>query len=287
MAAIVTILPTWLVAILLFGLLWFGSWLGNVLRERLRIITETPYATSAAVSLLALLIGFTFSMSLNRYDNRQALVLEETAAIGALWQRLPLLPPPQRAEMETLTRGYADQRLAYFSSGIDRDTALRADQAADDLTQRMWDIVRDMSAANDQPLIARMLMDNLTRIDDAAWRREALGHQHVPGLVIDLLVIFSFFTAISMGFTAPRDKRVHPTHLIFFALTGSAIMLMLDLDQPRTGLVRVSQRSMAEVIAIMAAHADDPTRANPRPAAAVAPGRLPAAQSPDASTRPG
>ena len=66
MATVVNILPTWFIAILLFGLLWLGSWLGSQLRQRRNINTETPYATSAAVSLLALLIAFTFSMSLNR-----------------------------------------------------------------------------------------------------------------------------------------------------------------------------------------------------------------------------
>lgn len=270
MADIVTILPTWFVAIVLFGLLWLGSRLGAWLRQRLKINSETPYATSAAVSLLALLIGFTFSMSLSRYDNRRELVIEEAAAVGSLWQRVPLIPQPQQAEMATLTRSYADHRLAYFTFGIDRDKALLADKAADDITQRMWEIVREMSKANEVPLIARMLMDNLTRIDDAAWRREALGREHVPGLVIDLLVIFTLMTAISMGIAAPRDKRTHPTHLIFFALTASAIMLMLDLDAPRTGLVRVSQLPMKEVIAIMAAHADDAERVNP-PAAKFAP----------------
>ena len=284
MSIIVTIFPTWIIAIVLFGLLWFGSWLGSQLRLWLKVDSEAPYATSAAVSLLALLIGFTFSMSLNRYDGRRELVLEESAAIGSLWQRLPLIPQPQQTEMATLTRSYADQRLAYFTFGIDKDTAILADKAADDITQRMWELVRDMSARNEVPLIARMLMDNLTRIDDAAWRREAMGREHLPSLVIDLLVVFSFFTAISMGFAAPRDKRVHPTHLIFFALTGSAIMLMLDLDQPRSGLVRVSQRPIEEIIAIMAAYAGDAQRVNPRPATAVAPELPPAAQSPDAST---
>ena len=260
MSFIITIVPGWLIAIALFGLLWFGSRLGSRLRLRLNILSEAPYATSAAVSLLALMIGFTFSMALNRYDTRRELVIEEAAAIGALWQRVPLVPQPGQAEMAALTRDYANQRLSYFTFDIDQTSLLRADEAADDITQRLWQIVRDTSQANEVPLIARMLMDNLARIDDAAWRREALAREHVPAIVIDLLVIFSFFTAISMGFAAPRETRIHPTHLIFFALNASAILLTLDLDQPRTGLVRVSQRPMEEVIVIMAAGANEPAR---------------------------
>ena len=260
MNAIITILPGWLIAILLFGLLWLCSILGSKLRIRLRVSNETAYATSAAVSLLALLIGFTFSLALNRYDNRRELVVEEAAAIYSLWQRLPLIPDPQRAEMAQLDRSYADQRLTYFSLGIDKDHALRADQQADAMVERMWGIVRNLTLANEQPLVTRMLMDNLTRIDDAAWRREAMAREHIPFLVVDLLVIFSLLTAVSMGFAGPQDRRVHPTHMIFFALNAIAIMLVLDLDQPRSGLVLVSQRPIIEVATIMAQHADDLAR---------------------------
>jgi hypothetical protein len=260
MSTVITILPGWAIAILLFGLLWGSSVLGNRLRMRLRTTSEATYATAAAVSLLALLIGFTFSLALNRYDNRRDLVVEEAAAVFSLWQRLPLLPNPQRAELAALARRYADQRLIYFTFGIDQDKALRADEAADAMSDRMWEIVRELTLAAEQPLITRMLMDNLARIDDAAWRREAMAREHIPFLVIDLLVIFSLLTATSMGFVGPQDKRVHPTHLLFFVLNASAIMLMLDLDRPRSGLVLVSQRPMIELAEIMAENADEVAR---------------------------
>ena len=66
MTTIITFIPGWLLAVIFFGLLWLASWLGVRLRRRLRIKSETPYATSAAVSLLALLIGFTMLISYAR-----------------------------------------------------------------------------------------------------------------------------------------------------------------------------------------------------------------------------
>lgn len=283
MSAVIDILPGWLIAILLFGLLWLASIGGNRLRQRMKIASETAYATSAAVSLLALLIGFTFSMALNRYDNRRELVVDETMAIYATWERLQLEPEPRRSEMAALMRDYAEQRLAYFTFGIDQDHQLRSDHQADVLMDRMWGIVRDLAATDEKPLISRMLMDNLGRIDDVAWKREAMGREHIPFLVVDLLVVFSLLTAVSMGFAGPQDRRVHPPHLIFFALTSAAIMLVLDLDRPRSGLVLVSQRPMLELRMMMK---DDVARwtVNRPPAAATAPRHRPAPQSPDAST---
>jgi len=284
MAMLITLAPVWAIALVLFVLLWLVSAFGSRLRDRLAFTNETAYATSAAVSLLALLLGFTISLAINRYDNRRDLVVEEAAAIFAVWQRLPLIEGPARAELAQLTRRYADQRFEYFTTGIDQDSALRADRSADLTVDRMWRIVRGLSEAETTPLIARMLMDNLTRIDDAAWRREAMARAHVPVIVVDLIVVFSLLTAISLGFSAPPGHRVHPTHLIFFALNAASIMLLLDLDQPRSGLVLVSQRPLIEVAAIMAT---SQTQVSPDlRAGAIAPAPLPALPAPDAATLP-
>jgi hypothetical protein len=102
-------------------------------------------------------------------------------------------------------------------------------------------------------MTTRMMIDGLARLDDVAWRREDMARAHIPRLVINLLVAFSLLTAISMGISAPKDKHVHPSHLIFFVLNAAAIMLVFDLDRPRIGLVQVSQRPMVELRAIMQA----------------------------------
>jgi hypothetical protein len=91
----------------------------------------------------------------------------------------------------------------------------------------------------------------MSRVDDVAWRREDMARAHIPRLVINLLVVFSLLTAVSMGISAPKDERIHPTHLIFFALNAASIMLVFDLDRPRVGLVQVSQRPMVELRAMM------------------------------------
>lgn len=252
MAYVITILPIWLLGVLLFGAMLAGSALGSAMRRRLQISNEATYAASAAVSLLALLIGFTISLALNRYDSRRELVVEEAAAIFAVWQRLPLLADPARAEMVMLVRRYADQRYAYFTKGIDNDGALRADRVADYTVDRMWTIIRDLDTSEASPIVVRMFLDNMTRIDDAAWKREAMAREHIPYFVVELLVIFAVLTAVSLGLSGYQHRRVHPAHALFFVLVSASIWLLLDLDRPRSGLVRVSQRPLVEVSAIMA-----------------------------------
>jgi spore maturation protein SpmA len=251
MTAAMTLLPGPIVAIIMFFAFWLASLFGAVLRERRHVTNDVFYATSAAVSLLVLLIGFTFSLALNRYDSRRALVVEEASAVHAIWRRLPLLPEAQRDKIARLTLDYADQRVTYFTHGIDEDKQLRADTAADIIADRMWMTVQGLPAAGGDPMVTRMMIDAMSRLDDVAWRREDMARAHIPRLVINLLVAFSLLTAISMGISAPRDKRVHPTHLIFFVLNAAAIMLVFDLDRPRIGLVQISQRPLIELQVIM------------------------------------
>lgn len=251
MSFILEYLPVWAIVVLLFLLLLTASITGNRVQERMRVANENTYASSAAVSLLVLLIGFSFSLALSRYDNRRDLGVEEAAAIYATWEREQLLPVTTRTEMARILRVYADQRVLFFSYDIDKEDQMRADKRADQLMAKMWILLREEVATNQRPLVTRMLMDNLTRIDDAAWRREAMSRAHIPFFVIDLLVIFSLLTAAGMGCTGPQDRRIHPVHLIFFLLNASAIMLVIDLDRPREGLITVSQRPMLEMIDMM------------------------------------
>ena len=96
-----------------------------------------------------------------------------------------------------------------------------------------------------------LLVDSMNRIDDVAWRREAMAREHIPFLVVDLLVVFALLTAVSMGFSGVQGWRVQPAHLIFFVLVSAGILLVIDLDRPRSGLVLVSQRPMIEALADM------------------------------------
>lgn len=213
---------------------------------------ETNYAASAAVSLLALMISFTFSVSLNRYDARRDLVVEEAAAIGMVWQRAKLLREPTRSTAETTLRAYIDRRLEYFQQDRMTDRTRPSDGLSRVMRLRLWAVADELNAGGTQPLTTRALIDALTRLDDAAARRESLAREHIPLLVIDLLIVFSLLAAAILGYTGAVHGRVTRTaNWAFFLLVTLSIMLVLDLDRPRTGLVIVSQLPMQELEVIM------------------------------------
>src|SRR5262245_57762214 len=81
--------------------------------------SEEGYAITAVLGLLALLMGFTFSLAIDRYDVRRKLVIDEANAIGTAYLRAQLLGAPHRERISGLLARYVDNRidLAYAAPG--------------------------------------------------------------------------------------------------------------------------------------------------------------------------
>ena len=250
--SLIDTLPIHIIASLLFLFLVLVAELGSYRRRKRGLGNETVYAATAAVSLLALMISFTFSVALNRYDTRRELVVEEATAIQMAWQRAKLVGEPTRSSVEETLGRYVDQRLRYFQQDRLTDRSRPSDQIGRSLRQELW---ADADAANNaavQPLLARGLVDAFGRIDDVAAKRESMAREHIPLLVIDLLVLFSLIAAAMLGYTsAVQDGVNRVANWAFFLLITLAITLVLDLDRPRTGMVIVSQLPMQELNTIM------------------------------------
>jgi hypothetical protein len=244
-------LPVLVIALLLVVVGAMAMLAGRTARRQLGASAgETLYATTATISLFTLLVGFTFSVALNRYDTRRDLVVEETAGCFALWQRLQLQPAPYRAEMAATMRAYVDARLAWANRGRETDRDRPGDTASDALMERMWNLSR---AAGGDGARLRLMADSLSRVDDAAWRREAMAREHIPLPVIDALLLFLLLSAVSLGYSGTGDGRLaRLPHLLFLGLATGAVMLVLDLDRPRSGLVTVNQAPMRELSGFMA-----------------------------------
>src|SRR5262245_8635230 len=98
--------PLVLVAALLFGAMCAAAAIGLLFRRSHRETGvggsdggDDGYVVSAVLGLLALLLGFTFSLAADRFDTRRILVLEEANAIGTTYLRAQLLTEPHRARM--------------------------------------------------------------------------------------------------------------------------------------------------------------------------------------------
>jgi hypothetical protein len=201
----------------------------------------------AVLGLLGLLRGFSFAMSVGRYDARRALVNEEANAIGTTWLRADFLPSPQREEIRDLLARYTQLRIAGADVGsVKALTPFRKESWA--IHNALWEKASAAAKANPSPLTASFITSINETIDLDATRVAALRNR-VPGAVWILLLVVSGCGAWASGYgSGVNGVRSFFTQLVFPMLITIVITLTADIDRPTKGLIGVSQKPLEELL---------------------------------------
>jgi hypothetical protein len=199
---------------------------------------------SAVLGLLALLLGFTFSLSLNRYEARRELVLQEANAIGTTYLRSQLLEEPNRTAVGGLLRHYVDARLAWSNS----DAAEPDPAATNALQQKLWAATGVAIRTDPSPQLTRGLMDAMNDSFDAASSRTAAREAHIPDRVLSILLLYAILSSVMLGYVLSVSGRPHRgATVLMLVLLTLALVVILDLDRPRNGAIQVSQRPLEDL----------------------------------------
>lgn len=197
---------------------------------------------STALLVLALLLGFTFSMALGRYDERRQLVVQEANDIGTAWLRAGLVPAPQGPQLQQALSDYAQVRQ---SSPLRSETDKLA--AAARLREQMWQRAVQAQATLDGAR-AVSLVGAVNAVIDTGTTREKAVAARVPGEVIMLLVIFASVACFLLGYVLAAHRQRHRfASGVLFVLMALTIMLILDLDRPADGAILIDQSALQEL----------------------------------------
>lgn len=203
------------------------------------------YVVSAVMGLLALLLGFTFSLAVDRYETRRALVLQEANAIGTSYLRSQLLDEPHRSRMAGLLKSYTENRIKIARATPDAlgPLVVRNDQLLTDLwsaTAAAFDSVRDIH-------FSTSLLETVNEVIDLDSSRKTARNAHVPGEVFFVLFIYVVVTAGLLGHVL-NGKRNTLALGFLFGLELTTLLLILDIDRPTLGGVRANQTPMIELL---------------------------------------
>lgn len=219
------------------------------------------YAIQASIlGILALLLGFTFSLALQRYDSRSEAVVNEANAIGTAYLRAQLLAGPLRNEAQAQLREYLDLRLqagAIPTVEAGQRDALLAKTSQ--LQNSLWGLARQAAAQDPNMVTTGLFIPALNDMIDSYGRRDAALNRHVPELVLILLYATFLLAAGIVGFAAGmaghRPSRVSYLMVLLMVIL---VFLILDLDRPRRGLILVTQKSLLDLQTAVAADAENP-----------------------------
>ena len=251
--------PMWLLWIATFLALVVAYAVGSWIRSRRRPTTATSsddeanfdgYIVSGVVGLLALLLGFTFGLAVDRFDARRQLVVAESNAIGTTYLRAQTFPEPHRGELSRLLTRYVDVRLTLARS-TDYKESVRLLGESDALQAGLWTVtIAAIAPLRDD--VAASFVDSMNETIDDAAARKAARLAHVPQRVFFVLLVYMLMTSGVLGYVIAERRRGAVVTLL--ALLTVAYMLIIDIDSPNRGRVRESQEAMTDLKAFIAAH---------------------------------
>lgn len=226
-------------------------------------ITQANAVLAAMLGLLALLLAFTFSAALQRYENRSQTVVAEANAIGTTYLRAQLLPKGMPDEVQALLRQYLEVRIQ--DGRVDAtEPELHASllQQAKLMEAQLWGHAVKATELDPGPVTSGLFIQSLNELIDTSSNRDAALNRHVPEIVLFLLFATIVLTTATLGFASGiAGHRVTLAAFVLVTLIALVVYLILDLDRPRRGAIQVSHESMLslqQTIGAMRVHAVKP-----------------------------
>lgn len=206
--------------------------------------------TDSTMALLGLLLGFTFSMSLNRHDQRRAMVIAESNAINDFYTCASLLKGTQRTELVAAVREYAQAKLTFTQNPLTEPDLEAATTNFSILLARMTEWV-DHAISEGTPIVVP-LTNALNSLASSNASRLAAYRDRLPCSILALLFLTSIIPAFLMGRQQGAAPRVHISGTVSFIFLVTAVLFVtLDLNQPASGTITVSQEPMIRLIKSM------------------------------------
>ncbi len=211
--------------------------------------SQIAIVEAALLGVLALLLGFTMSMAVSRFEIRKQLVLEEADAIGTSLLRAQLLPSTAGIEIEGLLRQYVNVRMQYGNAGNDLPRLQQLNTQTTQLQTQLWTRATAYAQQNPNPVTAGLLLQSLNQAFDVGEARWMAFQNHVPESVIYVNGAVSLLSAMLVGYSFGVSGRRNIFSMCVLALSITLVLaVIIDLDRPRSGFIRGSQQPMIDLL---------------------------------------
>jgi hypothetical protein len=230
--------------------LWLSARLGANLHARHQRVEVDEHAEfdlilGATLTLLGLIIGFSFSMAVSRYDQRKNYEEAEANAIGTEYVRADLLPTAAARVRNLLTR-YAEQRVLFYQTRDEhrlRQVDLQTVQLQDDL----WSAIASPALAQPNPVTA-LAVSGMNDVLNSQGYTQAAWWNRIPGEAWALMTIIAMGSHFLLGY---RVRRAGAKGIVFLTLplvVSVAFWLIADIDSPRSGMIRISPQNLLSLL---------------------------------------
>lgn len=205
---------------------------------------------ASILGLLALLLGFTFSMSMQRYDNRSMALIDEANAIGTAILRVQLLPEKYRDEAGRLFQEYVGLRVDIGQLDLTKtEERKKYNHKIASVQNKLWSLAISATEDDPRPVTTGAFIKSLNDVIDSQGKRNALLQMQVPEVALLLLFIVFISSGGIMGYSAGLSgKRIFVPIVLVSTLITLIVFIIIDLDRPKRGLIQVDQTIMVELL---------------------------------------
>jgi hypothetical protein len=229
--------------------LWLSAFVGTLLRRRQPLAGEDHedfgFVQAAALTLLGLIIGFSFSMAIGRYDQRRNYEEAEANAIGTEFVRAGLLPSSDAARVRAQLAKYLDLRVEFYRTR-DRPELQKINADTGQLQTEMWTAVQTPALAQPTPVMA-LAVAGMNDVLNSQGYTQAAWWNRIPTAAWSLMIAIAISCNLLVGYGA-RGAHVRSAVLLILPLFVSiAFLLIADIDAPRGGLIHVPPQNLVSL----------------------------------------
>jgi hypothetical protein len=203
---------------------------------------------SAMLAMVGLLLGFSFSMAAGRFESRREVMIDEGNAIGTCYLRAGLLADAERDDVRQALRGYIDARIAIYGAGNDVARVKNEESAAAAAQEHVWRVTAAAARREPRAMTSALMIQSLNEMIDLDSKRAAIFRNRVPTIIPALLVVTAFLGMAGIGYDSAIAGRRRPWLMAILGMSLAAIIfVIIDLDRPWGGTIRVGQEAMIEL----------------------------------------
>ena len=236
-----------LILALSFFVQYLSAQIGNFLHQKRPLQeqqrTDFGIVLTGSLTLLGLIVGFSFAMAISRYDQRKNYEEAEANAIGTEFLRADALPVADAGRVRQLLKDYTDVRVLSYTT---RDTVqlgkIDADTAK--LQEELWTAAQHGAALQPTP-VAALAVSGMNDVLNAQGYTQAAWLNRIPAEAWVLMAAIAICCNLLIGYGAHRTGRI--LSAILPLVISISFFLIADIDSPRRGTIRVVPQNLLEM----------------------------------------
>jgi hypothetical protein len=237
------------------SILWLSAKVGARLRKRARLEeddrADLDVILTAALTLLGLIIGFTFSMAITRYDLRKRCEADEANIIGTEFARAGLLPEADARRVRGLLNSYLQQRVSFYNTRGSRELQ-KINASTSQLQRALWLSVQDRAFAQPTPIMA-LVVSGMNEVLNSQSYTQAAWWNRIPAAAWVLMIAIAICCNYLLGYTERRLEFGGFRLLVLPLIVSISFFLIAEIDSPGGGVIRVHPQNLESLFGLVQA----------------------------------